>query len=132
MLIIFSCACWPSVCLWRNVYFSLLPIFWFHYLGVFWWWVIWDVCNILDIKPLLVASFAATFCHSFRLLFFFLFWCFLLLCKSLHLWLGPICLFLLLFLLPWKTDLRKHCYDICPSIFAYVLFYEFYGLVGYI
>ena len=29
MLSIFSCACWPSVCLlWRNVYLCLLPIFW--------------------------------------------------------------------------------------------------------
>ena len=28
MLSIFSCACWPSVCiLWRNVYSGLLPIF---------------------------------------------------------------------------------------------------------
>ena len=27
MLSIFSCACWPSVCLWKNVYSSLLPIF---------------------------------------------------------------------------------------------------------
>ena len=28
MLSIFSCACWPSICLlWRNVYLGLLPIY---------------------------------------------------------------------------------------------------------
>ena len=33
-------------------------------------------------------------------------------------WLGPICLFLLLFLLPWETDLRKHCYNLCQRMFC--------------
>ena len=28
----FSCAFWPSVCLWENVCLNLLPIFWFGYL----------------------------------------------------------------------------------------------------
>ena len=27
MLIIFSCTCWPSVCLWKNVCLDALPIF---------------------------------------------------------------------------------------------------------
>ena len=27
MLSIFSCACWPSACLWKNAYSGLLPIF---------------------------------------------------------------------------------------------------------
>ena len=43
MLNIFSCTCWPSVCLlWRNVYAGLLPNF---YLGClfFWCWVVWAV-----------------------------------------------------------------------------------------
>ena len=32
----FSCACWPSVCLlWRNIYLSLLPIFWLGCFGFF-------------------------------------------------------------------------------------------------
>ena len=26
MMLIFSCTCWPSVCLWENVYSNLLPI----------------------------------------------------------------------------------------------------------
>ena len=29
-----------------------------------------------------------------------------------------ICLFLLFFLLPWETDLRKHCYDLCQRMFC--------------
>ena len=29
MLNIFLWACWPSVCLWRNVYLGILPIFFF-------------------------------------------------------------------------------------------------------
>ena len=36
-----------------------------------------------------------------------------LLWKSLRVCLGPICLFLLLFLLPWETDLRKLCCALC-------------------
>ena len=44
MLRIFSCACWPSVCLlWWNVYLGLLPIF---QLGCSFCccWVVWVVC----------------------------------------------------------------------------------------
>ena len=66
---------------------------------------------ILEINPLSVTSFAGispipqavfSFCLWFPLLY-----------KSLLVWLGPIHLFLLLFLLPWETDLRKHCYNLC-------------------
>ena len=28
------------------------------------------------------------------------------------------CLFSLLFLLPWETDLRKHCYNLCQRMFC--------------
>ena len=36
ILRIFSCACWPFVCLlWRNVYLDLLPIFWLHFILFF-------------------------------------------------------------------------------------------------
>ena len=28
-----SCDCWPSVCLWKNVYSNLLPTFQLYYLG---------------------------------------------------------------------------------------------------
>ena len=62
---------------------------------------------ILEIKPLSVASFETIFSHSVSCLFGFLYK-FPLLCRSLSVSLGPIGLFLLLFLLFWETDLRKH------------------------
>ena len=33
-------------------------------------------------------------------------------------WLGPICLFLLLFLLPWETGLRKYWFNLCQRMFC--------------
>ena len=54
--------------------------------------------------------------------FFFRLW-FPLLCKSSSVWLGPIDLFLFLFLLLWETDLRKHLYGWCQRMFClHVLF----------
>ena len=42
MLSIFSCACWPSVCLlWRNVYLGLLPTCWLGCLFS-WCWAVWS------------------------------------------------------------------------------------------
>ena len=41
-------------------------------------------------------------------------------------WLGPICLFLLLFLLPWETGLRKHC--CCYSVAKSCLTLQLHGL----
>ena len=38
---------------------------------------------------------------------------------------GPLCLLLLLFLLPWETDLRKHAIIDVRECSAYVLFLEF-------
>ena len=70
---------------------------------------------ILEIKPLLIASFADIFSYSIGCL---LFKGFSLLCKRLQVWLGQICLFLFLFLLPWETDLRKHFYIWCQRMFC--------------
>ena len=71
----------------------------------------------LEIKSLSVTLFASSFSHSVGCLFFFFKW-FPLLCESLQVWIGPICLFLLLFLLPWETDLRKHWYSLCQGLFC--------------
>ena len=57
ILSIFSCAFWPSVCLWRNVYLDLLPIFFFWYITT------WTVC-ILEINLFSVTFFANIFSHS--------------------------------------------------------------------
>ena len=54
MLNIFSCACWPSVCLlWRNVYLGLLPIFGLNCLFLI--LSCMGSLYILEIKPLSVG-----------------------------------------------------------------------------
>ena len=66
MLSIFTCVCWPSVwLLWRNICLGLLPIF---KIGLFVSLLLRGVSclNILEIKPLLVASFANIFSESVR------------------------------------------------------------------
>ena len=51
---IFSCACWPSVCLfWRNVCSGLLPTFWLDCL-FFWYQAIWAVCMFYKLTPCLL------------------------------------------------------------------------------
>ena len=65
----FSCAYRPSVCLlWRNAYLDLLPIFWWWYLG-FWYWIVWAALHILEVNPLSVTSFGNIFSHSVHCLF---------------------------------------------------------------
>ena len=49
------------------------------------------------------------------------------LCKSFWLWLGPICSFLLSFLLPWETDLKKYCLGYIWECFPY----SFLGVLCY-
>ena len=71
---------------------------------------------ILDIDPLLVATFANIFFHSIGYFFILLMVSFAV--QKLLSWLGPICLFLILFLLPWEIDLRRYCYNLCPRMFC--------------
>ena len=47
---IFLCVSWPSVCLWRNVYLGLLPIFWLGCLFS-WDWASWTVCEFWRSVP---------------------------------------------------------------------------------
>ena len=69
---------------------------------------------MLEIKPLLVVSFANIFSQSIGCLFV-LFTVSFAVQKLISF---PICLFLLLFLLPWETDLRKHWYNLCQRMFC--------------
>ena len=63
MLSIFSCVCWPSVCLlWKNVYSDPLPIFISHWL-VFLLLSCMSPSYILDINPLSDIWFANIFSH---------------------------------------------------------------------
>ena len=69
---------------------------------------------IWKIKPLSVTSFANIFSHSIGCLFI-LFMVSFAVQKLVHLIRSL--LFLILFLLPWKTDLRKHWYVLCQRMF---------------
>ena len=67
----FSCAFWPSICLlWRNVYLGLLPIFGLDCL--FFILSCMSCLYILEVNPLLVASFANIFSHFVGCLFILL------------------------------------------------------------
>ena len=47
----FSCASWPSVCLFRrNVYLGFLPIFWLDFLFIL-YWILWAACNFWRLIP---------------------------------------------------------------------------------
>ena len=117
ILNIFPWTCWLSVCLlWRNIYLGLLPIFWLGCLFIF----ILSCMSCfftLEIKPLSVASFANIFSHS-GACFFCLFSVSFAVQKLMSLIRN---LFLLLFILLWETDLRKHWYDLCEKEFCCVL-----------
>ena len=68
----------------------------------------------------------------FHRLSFWLFLWFPLLCKNLSVSLGLTSLFLLLFLLPWKTDLREHLYSWCQRMFCLCSLLEFDGILSYV
>ena len=76
---------------------------------------------ILEIKPLSVASFANIF-SKFIECSFVLFMTFFAVQKLISLIRSH--LFLLLFLLPWETDLRKPWYNLCQRLFC------LYSLLG--
>ena len=70
---IFSCVCWPSVCLlWKNVYWALMPIF---QLSCLLFDVeVYELFISLDINSLLVISFGNIFFPLSRLSFCFVPW----------------------------------------------------------
>ena len=69
---------------------------------------------ILEIKPLLVASFANIFSQSKGCLFISFMVSFAV--QKLISLIRFHCLILLLFLLSWETDVRKHWYDLCQRM----------------
>ena len=91
----------------ENCLLALQPIFLLSWILLLFLLNYMSCLYILEIKPLLVTSFTNTLPQFMTCL---------LLCKSLKICLGPICLFLLLFLLPWETDLRKHWYDLSENV----------------
>ena len=85
-------------------------------------WVVFSILScmscllILDINPLSIALFASIFSHSVDCLFILLMVSFAV--QKLINWIRFHLFILLLSLLPWKTDLRKYCYDLCQRMFC--------------
>ena len=82
---------------------------------------------ILEIKLLLVTSSANILSNFIGCLFIFFMVSFAVQ-KSLPVRLGPICFFLLLFLLLWEADLRKHWYNLWQRMFG---LYSLLGILWY-
>ena len=110
MLSIFLGACCPLVCcLWRNVCLGFLPVF---------DWVVGFLVDELFVYFRDEALVSRIICKYF-LPFYRLSFCFVygfLSCAKACKFKSH--LFLLLFLLPWKSDLRKHWYDLCKRMFS--------------
>ena len=86
----------------------------------FWCWVAYAVCVFSKLSPCWLY-YLWIFSPILRAVFFIFLWI-PLLCKILSVWLGPI-IILVLFLLLWETDLRKHCYNLCQRVSRnYVLY----------
>ena len=108
VLSIFPCAYLPSLCLfWQNAYSGPLPILKLSCLFVFLILSCMNVLYILDINPLSVISFANIFSHP--VVVFLFCWWFLSFCKWFQVWIGSICLFLLLFPLPGQKGREIFC-----------------------
>ena len=117
---IFSCACWPFICiLWKNNYSSLQAIF----KSIF--FLILSCKNpldILDISSLFHILFANIFFHSLSFLFS---WQFPLLWKAFLVWRNPFCLFLLLLLLPEEISLKILLRPMSKNVLPMFLYMNF-------
>ena len=117
MLSIFSCAWWPSLCvLWENVCLGLLPIF-FYCVVVIYIYILSCVNCLytLDINLLSATLFANIFSHFQGHLFVVNFLC----CANAFKFdkIPFKNCFAFTYILLWKTDLGKYCYDLCQRVF---------------
>ena len=104
MLSLFSCAIGHLY-----IFFGKMPIQVFcPFLNwvVFLYWVVWVLYTFLDISFLSDILCANIFSHLLGRLF--IFWWFPFVCQSFSVWLGYICLFLLLLPLPEETATKTH------------------------
>ena len=122
MLSIFSGTCWLSVYIFkRNVCLDHLPIYLLSCLFVCVCIELYELFVYLGSQVLVGCIIANIFFHSMGLFILFMV---SFAVKNLKVWLGHICLFLLLFLLPRVTNLRKHWYNLGQRMFC------LYSLLG--
>ena len=129
MLSIYSCVAWPSVCLlWRNVCLDLPPIFLISNLIMLFSILSSMNCQcILEVNPLLVASFPNIYSHPVCCLFILF-----LVSFALQKLLSLISSHLLLFLFPWETNLRKLIHLIFDVYIVSLVFHSIISLpVGF-
>ena len=107
MMNIFSCACWPSVCLGKHLLRLCAHIF---KLDLFFVLSCMSAFYILDINPLLYISLANFFSHSVG--WFFILLMVSLLCRSFLAWCHLIYLFLLLLILLLVSYFKNHRKDL--------------------
>ena len=118
------------ICVFGEMSFEVFCAFLIEFY-LLWYWVCMSGLYILDIDLLSVAC-LQIFSPILQVAFLFWLW-FHFLCNIFSVWLDPICLVLLFFLLPWETDLRKYCYNLCPRMFCLCsLLGIFCGIMSYI
>ena len=109
MLSIFSCACWPSVYLCRNIYLSFLPIKKVVLKCM-------SCLYVLESNPLLVALFTNIFSQFIGCLFI-LFMISFVVQKFLNLMRSHLLIFAFVSI-PLEMDPSKYCCDLCQRVFC--------------
>ena len=110
--------CLFTICMsfWRSVYSSLQPSFWLGcLLLVIEFYKVFIYFGNETLVGHIICKYFFPVCRLFVFSFFLRF---PLLCQSLQIWLGLVCLLLFLLLLPSETDLRKHWYNLYQRIFC--------------
>ena len=100
ILSIFSCACWPSICMSSLEKMSIHIFCWSFNSTAFLILICMNCSYILDSNPLLVISLVTIFPHTVGCLFILASF----LCSAKPLRLDPLCLFLFLFPLSYEMD----------------------------
>ena len=111
-LSVFSCACWPPVCLlWRNFYLGLLPIFFF----AFFYFKLYKLFVYFENSSLLIALFANIFIPVCILYFCFVYG-FLCCAKVLNLIRSHLFIFVFIPVTLGDRPKEKYCCSLCQRV----------------
>jgi len=129
---------WVSVCLWRNVFLDLLPMFWLGCL-FFWYWAAGDVCifwRLIPCRSLHLQIFSPILWVVFLCYFFFL--CcaktfkFSLICLFLFFndsYLFPVLVYSVLSILLYSTVTQSHIHIYIPFSYVIMLHHKWLDIV---